>query len=207
VKRALVLAAVVASLLGIVIACSTSPVVVGTFDCVISDAGDSTHVCPDGYFCETETASCGATFGHCKLIDSPGCALTEPQCGCDKITYYNECAREEAHAGLAIPGPCGVAQAMGCIRAEQCPGKNRACSYVLPFNPFRLIDAGLGDGGPTFCPDAVPGGICWSLPEDGTPPSGRQVSTACGQCKDDLLAIRGIGGFLYACASPDASAD
>lgn len=203
-KRVLVLAAAVASLLGIAIACGTTPVVVGTFECVISDAGDNTHVCPDKYFCETPPFACGATVGQCKPIKSAGCELNGPQCGCDKITYYNECVREEAHASIAAMGQCGIG-AMGCLEADKCPGKNRACSYVSPINFFKFIDAGLVDGGPTSC--AVPGGICWSLPEDGTPPSGRQVSTACGECKDDLSAIREIGGLLYACPSPEASAD
>ncbi len=206
-KGVFVLAAAVASLLGIAIACGTSPVIVGKFECVISDAGDNTHVCPEKYFCET---ACDSTVGQCKPIQSTECALSGPQCGCDKITYYNACVREEAHVSPAASGQCGATGVAPCGRADDCPGENRGCAYIIPVPfptafcsaaaalgpPLNMLPTGGGGGG----------GICWSLPDGGSPRGARQVSTLCGECKDDLLAIRS-GGLLYTCLSSDASAD
>ena len=231
-KRVLALVAVATTLLGIAIACGTSPVFVGTLGCEISDAGDDKHVCLAGQFCVA--SACGSIAGHCEKIDSDGCASSSYECGCNGITYYNACAREEAHVTRVAPGPC--ANVRNCSGNEECPGGSCAAILSLPpFDPRSFFDPdaarGIFDaaaGGALFDPNAVrnfieglaslDGGpdqlcsvltaftprICWSLPEGGTSVGSRQVWNACNQCNSDLAAI-GKGGVYYTCPSPDAS--
>jgi len=60
--------------------------------------------CPPGQFCE----------GACS-VDAPGICTPIPQvcdhtfnpvCGCDFVTYTNDCERRQAQVGLLQPGPC-----------------------------------------------------------------------------------------------------
>jgi hypothetical protein len=232
-KRILALFVVATTLLGIAIACGTSPVIVGTFECASSDASDNPHRCLANEFC---APSCGSTAGHCEKIDSDGCAKTGYECGCDGITYYNGCLREEARVTRAASGQCTSPVMKSCFSDNDCPG-NGSCASV--FDTSQLFEAGTNLGNFSFeggFPDAgflngfdgsFPNPFdtsledecrfwekmleqnfpkaCWALPAaDASTHS--LLRTACTGCNPDLTAIR-MGGVLITCPSPDPSAD
>lgn len=74
--------------------------------------------CPNGYFCEFVDGTCGNAdlFGECvwqSLNPYEVCWQTinvdERVCGCDGVTYENECFRRKAGVSKAHDGACGAA--------------------------------------------------------------------------------------------------
>jgi hypothetical protein len=65
-------------------------------------------LCDAGLFCQQKP-------GQCKIIDVSGTCAKVPQictkdirkvCGCDKVTYNNDCERRRAMVSLAYSGAC-----------------------------------------------------------------------------------------------------
>jgi hypothetical protein len=65
----------------------------------------SNAYCPAGSYCEKAVGDC-AGYGVCEPQPTSCEALLEPVCGCDNVTYENNC--EAAMAGVVIQyvGPC-----------------------------------------------------------------------------------------------------
>jgi hypothetical protein len=64
--------------------------------------------CPPTHFCEFPVGACdtGAP-GVCVEIPTGGCAdIWLPECGCDGVTYANECERRAAAQSMLHPGEC-----------------------------------------------------------------------------------------------------
>ncbi len=84
--------------------------------------------CPDGYFCELPEGECDpdAVAGACVEIPVDGCyELWAPECGCDGVTYDNDCYRLQAgqhllHAGACEPGPVCFPGAGTCDEGQIC---------------------------------------------------------------------------------------
>ncbi|MCG5052278.1 MAG: hypothetical protein KA712_04895 [Myxococcales bacterium] len=88
------------------------------------------QVCADNLFCEFPNATCPGpkANGRCRRAPSTCLPVDAPVCGCDGMTYGNDCERRRARTSLATPGACGpgganVGEACGGVVATLCkPG-------------------------------------------------------------------------------------
>lgn len=106
-------------------------------ECVPWDAcfadEDCVRVSPD-LFCRWEDGVCGPP-GRCQEVPRECPAVVDPVCGCDEVTYVNEC--EGALFGIRHRGPC--APTCGTIAGIACPE-----GYVCDLEPGScdVSDAG-----------------------------------------------------------------
>ena len=79
--------------------------------------------CEDGYFCKYPEASCGenSATGECTRQRCRGRQTVDQVCGCDGMTYMNECKANEAGVSLAAQGACdpGGRPRRGVCAAEE----------------------------------------------------------------------------------------
>jgi hypothetical protein len=134
---------------GAIAACSGQDITVATVPAMDAQAPLRCTVpgdCPDGTFCER--AACGDAAGTCALFPIQ-CGNTEaPVCGCDGITYMDDCLRRSAGVSASTPGPCRLENAVTCRGGQPCPGGS-LCARLL------------GLAGPCN-PDPL--GTCWVVP-------------------------------------------
>jgi hypothetical protein len=174
----------------IVTSCATEDVVVatldqgstsdaGTSDAGTSDAGTCTNNadCQPTAYCAKD--SCAAMTGSCRLRPLLCDANSSPHCGCDGVTYWNDCLRMQSGAAAATNGECAVAATCTNSDATDCPVEGASCARLLP-------------GGPNCPNDTI--GACWVLPPDcptGAAPSERwHTCDAPNNCEDTCAAIR-----------------
>jgi hypothetical protein len=151
------LGGVVIAALIIVPACTQEDIVLGTVPdngTVNSKIGarcETNAECGDGTFCNRHY--CNAAAGNCEPYPA-SCADDEhPVCGCDGITYFNDCLRR----ANGVPGS----------DAEECEAIARTCDPVTDpcpagDNSFCALLSGFGSGGPDC--KAPTRGKCWVVP-------------------------------------------
>ena len=180
---------VASALLLLVSACEAETILVasdqnGTTDSE-SDAGEfdceTDRNCADDEYCQK--ASCGASKGVCALR-GPGCGAEQlPVCGCDGVTYFNDCLRKQRGVNLAHQGYCDRGPTRcGGRGGEACPS-GAFCARVL-----RAPRPDMA------CESDAPG-VCWVLPTscDAEPRAGGDRFQRCNQppeCIDLCSAIR-----------------
>jgi hypothetical protein len=63
--------------------------------------------CPPGEFCKYFVGECCCDFqGICQTVPGACITLWDPVCGCEGVTYSNECEADRAGIGLAHYGSC-----------------------------------------------------------------------------------------------------
>jgi hypothetical protein len=142
-----------------------------------------TDSCASGFYCAKDT--CSDPAGSC-LLPPIDCEASEaPVCGCDGITYFNDCLRMAAGIAASTPGECraGVSLCAGPTNAT-CPAGS-VCAQLGAFLPKGM------------CPTNPPGS-CWVLPPVCPPPSAVDRWDSCSDgmtCLDTCTAIRTTGVY------------
>ncbi len=128
--------------------------------------------CDAGQYCHYDAdQTCGAAdqLGECKAKPDFCAEVFSPVCGCDGVTYGNECKASAVGVSVASVGPCeapadceaggGFCTGGGACPADTveadgtCDGGGTCCKpWVLP--PAAPTCAGN-------CGGAAPGGACW----------------------------------------------
>ncbi|MBL8914948.1 MAG: hypothetical protein JNM17_29855 [Archangium sp.] len=120
--------------------------------------------CLGGQFCSKPNEQCAAPLGVCRQRPISCTGEHMPECGCDGVTYFNRCLRENAGVSMREPGPCRNARRCDTVSAcdsgqycfriafmpQECGMNVSGACWVLP--DTQCI------GGPTFVPCG--GGMC-----------------------------------------------
>lgn len=144
------------------------------------DGGDPDHRClndddchGDGFCartaCDDITGQCAARPVFCDPARSP-------TCGCDGVTYWNDCLRQLNGVTASTDGQCGVGAATCGGAIGPCPVTGASCARSYPSQ--------------TRCAKEEPG-ICWVLPQ--TCPTGdTELYVLCysATCGDACTVIR-----------------
>jgi hypothetical protein len=103
--------------------------------------------CPMNWLCNKQ--GCQDMMGVCE--PRPVCfdSTPAPVCGCNHVTYWNDCLRQQDGVPASSPGECG-AGTHPCYMNGDCP-PGASCSHLLP--PM------------TACGPPTPG-TCWVTPGD-----------------------------------------
>jgi hypothetical protein len=131
-----------------------------------------------GWICDKPGCD-AATPGSCVPFPTFCDPSPRPVCGCDGVTYWNDCIRLQSHARVSASEQCRDT-ACTCEVGSDCKVPNASCGHLLP-------------------PDAMCGhamGACWVLPFEcdaaADPKRFRECKPPAGvppQCVDTCTAI------------------
>ncbi len=136
-------------------------VTMNNFECfdtvlhVVADPANTAFCTPDGAACPAGEF-CKAPTGHCDF-DVPGLCtpipedcpfLWDPVCGCDGVTYPNECTSDANQVSLLHYGECEPY----CFVESDCPEPNEFCKFPIG-NCGTAALPGTCSPIPEACPD------------------------------------------------------
>ena len=169
-------------------------------------AGTACHLCNTdrdcaaGEFCECRLASCDKTGGVCTQRPEVCPQVVAPVCGCDGMTYANDCQRQSAGACKRQNGPCietggcfdTIAHACtteSCSPESPCKLPNQFCTPRCAAPPFKGTCFDLLGGACTTRPcgeglDCLPNETCVAMCPP-PPPAGKCFATVDGACSDE----------------------
>jgi len=125
-------------------------------------------------FCKLPIGSCCCDFqGVCTPIPGGCPAHIDPVCGCDGVTYSNECEADRAGVSVDYYGPCG--EVCGGITGQPCDDPNEFCK--LPPGSCCCDFQGICTPIPNGCPDV------WD------PVCGCDGQTYGNECEADMAAV------------------
>lgn len=189
-KRALVIGfAIVAAILT---ACGDETIVIATAPA--TDGGSSSRClassdCGPGLFCEKQ--ACSDLAGTCMPFPAHCHGDEAPVCGCDGVTYFNDCLRRAAGIAAASGDECGSnAKLCGGPGDPACPD-GASCARLLGFTRDPKACAGAR-------------GRCWTVPVKCPPPANDDRWNECGAvgsgatCVDTCEAIFSGAPFVRA---------
>jgi hypothetical protein len=142
-----------------------------------------TSDCPGGSFCDL--GACDQPAGTCEPFPVQCDDDARPVCGCDGITYFNDCLRRAAGVPGSRGGECGPFGLHCGGAAPPCPS-GAACARLLGF-PL-----------PQGCP-ADPVGTCWVVPaacSDAGASNRWDDCTGGARCVSTCDAIRSGGSYV-----------
>jgi hypothetical protein len=143
----------------------------------VPDAGFAlSSPCNAGEFCNAP----GCISGFCEPLPLGTLSnARDPQCGCDRVTYWNADIAAAFGASIAFAGECIATVECGGVNQVRCPGQT-----LCNLRQFSQSECSIG----------TPVGTCWGLPASCplTAPTGLFAhSCALNNCSDDCTLIRG----------------
>jgi hypothetical protein len=154
--------------------------------------------CPTGYYCDLP--ECGALTGGTCELPPPTCPpIEDPYCGCDRLTYFNDCLRRANGVPSSTRGPC---LDFGLPCGGPPPGGGSGPTSGPMTCPEGALCAQLGGSMHGTCDHPIPGN-CWVLPANcATTTAPFDYWDSCGgvggACLDTCDAIRAGGAYRRA---------
>jgi hypothetical protein len=90
-------------------------------------------------------------MGMCSLRPITCDDRAEAACGCDHITYWNDCLRRQSGIEAATPGDCSVGLPCRDAPETECGSAEAYCARLFVLPPLEMCDPMLA-------------GSCWVLP-------------------------------------------
>jgi Kazal-type serine protease inhibitor domain len=153
----------------------------------------SKNDCPEHFYCEK--ATCDASTGTCQPVPTSCDDVESPVCGCDGVTYFDDCLRKANSVASSTQRQCGFDSALPCggPSGARCPAGTFCAQFT--FRP---------PGPPGPCPPDVPG-FCWALPSACPEATGMMGWDSCSSmqlCLDTCTAIRQGGAYRHSFMCP-----
>jgi len=144
----------------------------------------SNDECPAAWLCKK--VACGDPLGHCEVRPVFCDDNFMPVCGCDHVTYWNECYRRRAGQAASSADDC-TAGAHSCFNDADC-AEGAYCQHLLPrgISCDQMVGAGTCWVTPDICPDA-PDQMRW---KPCTLPGSDAGAAGLGGCVSTCVAVQ-----------------